>query len=133
MAALEFWNQVEAKRRELIQEYIVNRKAKIAASEPDPFPGQPKDYSALFMMTVKNPTAGTVGGQVTLLNFALAARRAIGENLIPTHRVATTEEIKDMHQQSEAHMAKAYKMEDAINNRRTVHVRPVEPKRRVAE
>jgi hypothetical protein len=133
-AASEFWSQVAEKQRELIQEYVVNRKAKIAVGEPDPFPEQPRDYSGLFMITVKNPTAQTVGGQVTVLNFAVAARRVIGENLIPTHRVASTEEIRDMWLQSDAHMAKAYKMEAALQNRRIVTVRAAEPQpRRSAE
>jgi hypothetical protein len=130
MSALEFWNQVTEKQRELVQEFVINRKAKTEAGEADPYPEQPRDYSGLFMITLKNPTAGTVGGQVTVLNFALAARRIIGENLIPVMRVATGQEIRDMKQASDAHMAASYRMEDVLHSKRTVHVRSAEPRPR---
>lgn len=130
MSSALFWNQVTEKQRELVQEYATKRKAKIEAGEADPYPEQPKDYSGLFMITLPNPTAQTIGGQVTVLNFALAARRIVGENLIPVMRVATGQEIRDMWQASEAHMAASYRMEDNINARRTVHVRHAEPKPR---
>ena len=53
MSRLEFYNQVEQKKKELIAMYDVGRKAAMQRGEPDPFPEQPLDCPALYLMSVK--------------------------------------------------------------------------------
>jgi hypothetical protein len=113
--------------------YIIDRKAKIAAGEPGPNPQQPKDYSGLFTITLENRGACTVGGGISVYSFEVAARRLVGSNFQPEARIATTLEIQSYWEAADARMAIARKADDALNQKRTVHVLPVSPKTRRAE
>src|SRR5262249_24515539 len=131
-----FWGLIEEKRRELIQEYVANRKAKIAAGEPDPYPQQPKDYQGLFLVTIQLPKIvdpDSRGGQITCCNFALAARKIVGENNTPTHVVASTEQIERYFVEARERITAARKNEDMLNAHRThsfTRAEPLAPKAR---
>ena len=135
MSGIPYWSVVEEKRRELVQEYVVNRKAKIAAGEPDPYPGQPSDYQSLYLASVKLPPTvdpDSREGQICCLNFAFAARKICGENGHQTHRVATQHEIERYWEDEKQRAALSRKAEDRLNARRTVNVRAVQPAQRGA-
>ncbi len=133
MAALEVWRKIEMKRLELIDTFVTQRRAKIAAGEPDPHIGQPADGHSLFIASLGSPNdASVVAGRLVCCNFFLAARKIVGENLWATHAVATTEQIAKFWEESEANHQSEMRMENATNMRRVVHVLPAEPRKKSA-
>jgi len=83
-------------------------------------------HDGLFMMSVENEERCTAGGAVCAIPFKLIGCKLADK----THRRATAQEIEEMHRQQESRKALSERAEDAINRRRTVHLRAVEPQSR---
>jgi hypothetical protein len=92
-------------------------------NDPTALEGQTLPGGDLYMTTIPNEERCVEGGKV----FAIP-QKYVGVKLADrTHRRATAQEIEAEFQRQDAQKVHAEKMEDALNNRRTVHVRAVEP------
>jgi hypothetical protein len=116
-AAAEYWSAVAAQQKELVREYITNRRQKIAAGENDPYL-HPLDGSGLFLKSIANRGARTVGGGVTVASFEVAARKIVD----CTHVVCDTASVQAFHEECAARMVLARKSDEVIAGRRTVRV-----------
>jgi hypothetical protein len=126
MATLAYWLEVHEREQELIQSDRA-RRAALAAGLPDTMAGQPLTHKGVYLTSLKNPTAATLGGGITMVPFSIAAKKLVGDNMVPTHRLSTPKEIVDFEHKSSESAAALKAAEDVNRNRRSIVVSVQEP------